>query len=1456
MHWSQQYGWNAKIALGKGDGTFEKAKTSKPSGGHGGAYTQGSGDFNGDGVTDLSLVHWSSQYGWSVKMALNRASSPKLTSFANPGTESTTVQYGVMTDSSVYTKHDDSAYPVRDLQYPKPMVSGVNRPNGIGDYQETRYRYAGLKYDLRLRQSLGFASMATENVDTGIKITSKFNQTYPFSGFKKYEKSELASGQILSEIVVSGFDKFETVPGHQIWFPFSTTRKETSFLRKSNLAPAGEKSVRTINRFNYSGQVIQSTVETTGDDGLGTFIVKTVNTYQNQYSKRRQGEIVSAAVTSSSPSGSTIARTSAFEYDWSTGKLVKEIIEPNNSDPSIRRVTKYGYDSFGNRISTVTCNGNHISDCSEQTPDSRFSILEYDNKGLFAVKATNALGHTITTEYEPRYGKAVKVTDANGLTASSKIDSFGRTKETVSPLGISTFTTRSWCRSACGVRVGGLSAYYKIAVSGAGKSESVTFYDQQNRAIRKQSEGLNGEVIWTDTEYDSLGRVKRTSEPYFQGNPVYWNTPTYDLLSRKISVTTPNQDGSYDYSSRIEYNGFSTTITDGLGRTLTEEKDVTGNVVKMIDKIGDITRYTYDALGKMTQSIDPAGNLINLTYDQRGRKVRLDDPDMGVWTYEYDTFDALVAQIDAKGQRTEVAYDRLGRKVARTDLAGTTDEKTSAWEYDTAVGAGVGKLKQVDAPDGSSFTNFRYDSMGRVSQRVQVIAGKTFRSNMSYNSLGQLVRVSYPETTAYPEGFAVSRSYNSRGYLKAVSSADGSQTFWSADAVSARGQLESVTLGNGLVDLNAHSQANGWLIAQQTLGEDVALRDATYHFDTVGNVKQRKDEVQGLSEMFEYDGLDRLTDAYIVGGAGYPAKAYVYDALGNIVNKSDVGAYSYSGCGGRPHAVCSAGGTDYTYDANGSMLSARSASSDTQVRYTAFNKANFMQKGNHAITFEYDGDRRRHYRSQLYGGSLRLKTYYVGTTGEGGKLFEREVGSSGTKDIHYIYGAGGQAVATHISQGTKAETNYLHRDHLGSVILVTDDLGKVVNNTISYDAWGKRRNSNWSDAGSAENLEKVVGNIGFTGQESVPEIGLTHMNGRIYDSTLGRFLGADPLIQAPYNSQSFNRYAYVMNNPLGLVDPSGYSWLSNKWGKVKRAASKINGWKKSLTNAMLKAYQQIRTFDPITRYTDVALKRNKGLRYIGQVAAGVADVMGCGGSCSAIYSAHVAQLMGAGVTGMTAAGISGYAMGNVAIGGAEAFNQGVMASVQWAGSTYINGQVSNSVTSYLSRHTGLSTKDIMFVDAGLRVLGSKNSTVSFAGKVWNAPNSAVGLVWGGLGHGLGMALGTNPSVGIDNNGIEFKNNFLMGSAMTLGNVIIYGVDNGPSNANRHFWNTPESYTVGREEGFHTLQGEILGPAYFLMHVVGGLSSMARSSHSGLIHEVDPWHQNNFMETGPMQGRVF
>lgn len=79
-------------------------------------------------------------------------------------------------------------------------------------------------------------------------------------------------------------------------------------------------------------------------------------------------------------------------------------------------------------------------------------------------------------------------------------------------------------------------------------------------------------------------------------------------------------------------------------------------------------------------------------------------------------------------------------------------------------------------------------------------------------------------------------------------------------------------------------------------------------------------------------------------------------------------------------------------------------------------------------------------------------------------------------------------------------------------------------------------------------------------------MGLIHMGGRVYDPVLGRFTSADPIVQAPSNSQSYNRYSYCINNPLSLTDPSGYSWLGNAfkkaWNWHKSVERKIHHWVK------------------------------------------------------------------------------------------------------------------------------------------------------------------------------------------------------------------------------------------------------------------------------------------------------
>ena len=136
-------------------------------------------------------------------------------------------------------------------------------------------------------------------------------------------------------------------------------------------------------------------------------------------------------------------------------------------------------------------------------------------------------------------------------------------------------------------------------------------------------------------------------------------------------------------------------------------------------------------------------------------------------------------------------------------------------------------------------------------------------------------------------------------------------------------------------------------------------------------------------------------------------------------------------------------------------------------------------------------------------------------------------------------------------------TRYFHTDHLGSVSVITDENGNVVER-LSYDAWGKRRFASGADDPTGSITSQSP--RGFTGEEQLDAVGLVHLNGRVYDPLLARFTSADTITESPYSTQGWNRYSYVGNDPLAYTDPSGHCFLGCFWqhlGNVVRAIVQI-----------------------------------------------------------------------------------------------------------------------------------------------------------------------------------------------------------------------------------------------------------------------------------------------------------
>jgi RHS repeat-associated protein len=135
-----------------------------------------------------------------------------------------------------------------------------------------------------------------------------------------------------------------------------------------------------------------------------------------------------------------------------------------------------------------------------------------------------------------------------------------------------------------------------------------------------------------------------------------------------------------------------------------------------------------------------------------------------------------------------------------------------------------------------------------------------------------------------------------------------------------------------------------------------------------------------------------------------------------------------------------------------------------------------------------------------------------------------------------------------VLSGSTVTTRYFHADNLGSIAVITDETGNVVERD-GYDAWGKRRFPNGADDPTGSLTSQTT--RGFTAQEELHDVGLVHLNGRVYDPLVARMMSADPMVDDPMNGQTWNRYSYVGNNPLTFTDPSGYCFLGcGSWSNL------------------------------------------------------------------------------------------------------------------------------------------------------------------------------------------------------------------------------------------------------------------------------------------------------------------
>ncbi|WP_444957144.1 RHS repeat-associated core domain-containing protein [Microbulbifer sp. ZKSA002] len=849
----------------------------------------------------------------------------------------------------------------------------------------------------------------------------------------------------------------------------------------------------------------------------------------------------------------------------STNKVLTRVRFPDDAD--LRLSIDYDYDEFGNLISETTSGANIETSTTSATGfiDRRYPEI-----------LTNALSQQLRLNYDHRFGTVSRIVDSNDRASTTQYDSFGRELRTTNTDDITLTTTYSECFAGTCPVSGGLLAAYKVTKDSPITPQVDLYYDLLGRLVQQDQVAFDGQrTARREFNYDLRGRLYLETEPYYPGESKPLTFYDYDIKNRISKVTRP--DGS-----EIRTNYYP-DVVQGYIRLEAEEDimgsngslletqvkhhfyNISGSQTKIVEAVGTsdeiATEYDYYGSGllKSVQVNSDSATRSSFDYDNAGNNVETIDPAFGTVSSHYNALGQVREQTNNKGSTLSYRYDKLGRMVEQTD-----EDGVSSWTFDglNAIGS-IANRKYSQ----NGLTLFSEDYIYNAAGKLQILnttlqadgLQRSYQHEYTYDSSGR------SETVIYPSGAEAHHVYTIEGFLSKITDGQSSlKTFKDRDA---SGRLLEFAFANDLTTSRSYDSNNGLITAINTGGG--SIQSNTYQWRSNGTLESRTSLSGGNTrvELFSYDALNRLENAEtLIDGSSQRTLSTLFDSLGNIVSKSatsgdQVTGYQYGQTNNAgPNAVSQAtinGVVNYlNYDENGSLTHYDAAVGDDKwITWSARQQAEEITVGSAKDTaspiardrFQYGPNGQRYYRESSWWdeSQQKLMTERAFIVGDYEDLLPANDPDYQRIEKVRISGDVLQVAATdHL--GLKVEVyEFLHRDHLGSIEKVTDESGAVILD-MAFDPYGSRKKSDWAGALSKAEIETLLASQGlttrrgFTGHEHLDRTGLIHMNGRVYDPTLGRFLSPDPFVQFPSSSQSWNRYSYVRNNAVSIADPSGF----------------------------------------------------------------------------------------------------------------------------------------------------------------------------------------------------------------------------------------------------------------------------------------------------------------------------
>lgn len=924
--------------------------------------------------------------------------------------------------------------------------------------------------------------------------------------------------------------------------------------------------------YDYKGRVLATTAHPQAGQTLTStnvydqyHLLYTIDPYgrktSNTYDALDRIKAISVELT---PSGQTVV--SKNEYD-AEGRLKARIdgngvrdeyeydarnrrtLERSAAGTPVEAKESYTYDGNNSLLTTTDSNGhvwkrtytarNQVR--TDSNPLGNTTTYSYLSEGLLQ-SITNPNNHVTRYVYDNCCGRLSQEIDADQGTISYQIDFNGNRTKTTDQIG-----------RIIAYEYDGLNRQIKMTVDPLGLNlQTINAYDATAGAIgRKETvTGPTGQVV--TSSFDGINRISR------------------------ITGDTPNLIHVYD---RMEGGLLKQTTTDANQITRTTLTDGTGRTSKMLDGLNNATLMTYDGNGKLKTMLDRDGRRSRYDYDARSRLTAAVKDESGISAitrYEFDAVGNLVRIIDGMGQVTAYLYDAANRRTAATYGFSTTEAKTWSYEYWP-----TGHLRREHKPNGV-IIEYAYDNEERVASRTYSIGAEdTFtyhangllktamggfyrtiidRSNLDtdYDGANRLIQERQdvgtgPKTIAYtygpdnfvtgityPGGAKVQHSYTTRRELSEVKLGGKTQAAQTYDPM---GRLQKRTYANGAL--------TNWIYDNEdriTRLEHANVQTWNYLYSPEGDVLMRSDlTTANQSEAYAYDGLHRLIDYKRGPVTGDKVSSptffqnWTLDKVGNWTAQNSKSTNEV-----RTHnalnEITALGGAPIIHDADGNLKE------DQLFKYDYDEEdrlKSVTRKRDNVVVgqYKYDALGRRVVKVANTSGTPKETHYFY----DGARIIE-EQSVYGVTQATYTYGNYVDEVLT-MNRG--GQTYYYHQNALWSVAAVTDSKARTIER-YTYDAYGNPAIT--SGAGSPLGNVSAIGNPWmFTGRQLDEETGTYFYRARYLDTAKGRFITRDPIGTRGDPANLGNGYAYVGNNPIIRVDPTG-KLTTRGWACVFAAA--------------------------------------------------------------------------------------------------------------------------------------------------------------------------------------------------------------------------------------------------------------------------------------------------------------